>query len=259
MTAAHALPSLDLKDKVSAAEWQTRVDLAACYRLIALHGWDDLIFTHISAKVPGTEDFLINPFGLMFHEITASSLVKIDLAGNKLMDSPYDINPAGYTIHSAVHEVRPDVGCVLHIHTAAGVAVSAQKQGLLPISQQSLFVLASLAYHGYEGVALNHDEKARLQADLGQANFMILPNHGLLTAFGSIADAFLGMFTLQRACEIQVMAQAGGELIQIPQQILDGARAMIAGVMKSSQGMGGSLPWPALLRKLDQQNPGYAE
>jgi ribulose-5-phosphate 4-epimerase/fuculose-1-phosphate aldolase len=260
MTAAHALPSLDLKDKVSAAEWQTRVDLAACYRLIALHGWDDLIFTHISAKVPGTEDFLINPFGLMFHEITASSLVKIDLAGNKLMDSPYDINPAGYTIHSAVHEVRPDVGCVLHIHTAAGVAVSAQKQGLLPISQQSLFVLASLAYHGYEGVALNHEEKGRLQADLGPANFMILPNHGLLTAFGSIADAFLGMFTLQRACEIQVMAQAGGgELIQIPQQILDGARAMIAGVMKSSQGMGGSLPWPALLRKLDQQNPGYAE
>ena len=260
MTAAHALPSLDLKDKVSAAEWQTRVDLAACYRLIALHGWDDLIFTHISAKVPGTEDFLINPFGLMFHEITASSLVKIDLAGNKLMDSPYDINPAGYTIHSAVHEVRPDVGCVLHIHTAAGVAVSAQKQGLLPISQQSLFVLSSLAYHGYEGVALNHEEKGRLQADLGQANFMILPNHGLLTAFGSVADAFLGMFTLQRACEIQVLAQSGGsELIQIPQQILDGAKAMIAGVMKSSQGMGGALPWPALLRKLDQQNPGYAQ
>ncbi|MNQ39006.1 Decarboxylase NovR [compost metagenome] len=260
MTAAQALPPLDLKDKVSAAEWQTRVDLAACYRLIALYGWDDLIFTHISAKVPGTEDFLINPFGLMFHEITASSLVKIDLAGNKLMDSPYDINPAGYTIHSAVHEVRPDVGCVLHIHTAAGVAVSAQKNGLLPISQQSLFVLSSLAYHGYEGVALNHEEKGRLQADLGQANFMILPNHGLLTAFGSIADAFLGMFTLQRACEIQVMAQAGGsELIQIPQQILDGAKAMIAGVMKSSQGMGGALPWPALLRKLDQQNPGYAE
>ncbi|GLZ86710.1 putative aldolase class 2 protein [Metapseudomonas resinovorans] len=260
MTAAQALPSLNLKDQVSAAEWQTRVDLAACYRLIALYGWDDLIFTHISAKVPGTEDFLINPYGLMFHEITASNLVKIDLAGNKLMDSPYDINPAGYTIHSAVHEVRPDVGCVLHIHTAAGIAVSAQKNGLLPLSQQSLFVLASLAYHGYEGVALNHDEKARLQADLGQANFMILPNHGLLTAFGSIADAFLGMFTMQRACEIQVMAQAGGgELIHIPQQILDGARAMIAGVMKSSTGMGGALPWPALLRKLDQQFPGYAQ
>ncbi|WP_322981668.1 class II aldolase/adducin family protein [Pseudomonas sp. C11] len=247
-----------VKNQVSEAEWRARVDLAACYRLIALYGWDDLIFTHISAKVPGTEDFLINPYGLMFHEITASSLIKVDLAGTKLMDSPFDINPAGYTIHSAVHEVRPDVGCVLHIHTAAGIAVSAQKQGLLPLSQQSLFVLASLAYHGYEGVALNHDEKARLQADLGDKNFMILPNHGLLTAFGNIADAFLGMFIMQRACEIQVMAQSGGaELIHIPQQILDGAQAMITGVMKTPQGMGGSLPWPALLRKLDQQMPGY--
>ncbi|MCL6691446.1 class II aldolase/adducin family protein [Pseudomonas sp. R3.Fl] len=255
-----AAPAPSVKDQVSEAEWQTRVDLAACYRLIALHGWDDLIFTHISAKVPGTEDFLINPYGMMFHEITASSLVKVDLAGKKLMDSPYDINPAGYTIHSAVHEVRHDVGCVLHIHTPAGIAVSAQKNGLLPLSQQSLFVLSSLAYHGYEGVALNHDEKARLQADLGDKHFMILPNHGLLTAFGTVADAFLGMFTLQRACEAQVMAQSGGgELIHIPQQILDGARAMVAGVMKTSQGMGGALAWPALLRKLDLQNPGYRD
>ncbi|WP_116422838.1 class II aldolase/adducin family protein [Pseudomonas citronellolis] len=255
-----AAPAPSVKDQVSEAEWQTRVDLAACYRLIALHGWDDLIFTHISAKVSGTEDFLINPYGMMFHEITASSLVKVDLAGKKLMDSPYDINPAGYTIHSAVHEVRHDVGCVLHIHTPAGIAVSAQKNGLLPLSQQSLFVLSSLAYHGYEGVALNHDEKARLQADLGDKNFMILPNHGLLTAFGTVADAFLGMFTLQRACEAQVMAQSGGgELIHIPQQILDGARAMVAGVMKTSQGMGGALAWPALLRKLDLQNPGYRD
>lgn len=258
MTVAHALPTFNVKTQVSAAEWQTRTDLAACYRLIAMHGWDDLIFTHISAKIPGTDEFLINPFGLMFHEITASSLVKIDLAGNKLMDSPFNINPAGYTIHSAVHEVRHDVACVLHIHTPAGIAVSAQKQGLLPLSQQSLFVLSSLAYHGYEGVALNHDEKARLQADLADKNFMILPNHGLLTASSSIADTFLMMFTLQRACEIQVMAQGGGaELIHIPQQILDGAKAMVAGVMKSAQGMGGSLAWPALLRKLDQQMPGY--
>jgi ribulose-5-phosphate 4-epimerase/fuculose-1-phosphate aldolase len=255
-----AAPAPSVKDQVSEAEWQTRVDLAACYRLIALYGWVDLIFTHISAKVPGTEDFLINPYGMMFHEITASSLVKVDLAGKKLMDSPYDINPAGYTIHSAVHEVRHDVGCVLHIHTPAGIAVSAQKNGLLPLSQQSLFVLSSLAYHGYEGVALNHDEKARLQADLGDKHFMILPNHGLLTAFGTVADAFLGMFTLQRACEAQIMAQSGGgELIRIPQQILDGARAMVAGVMKTSQGMGGGLAWPALLRKLDLQNPGYRD
>jgi len=190
-----------VKSHVSAAEWQTRVDLAACYRLVAAQGWDDLIFTHISAKVPGTEDFLINPFGLMFHEITASSLVKVDQAGNKLMDSPYDINPAGYTIHSAVHEVRHDVVCVLHTHTAAGVAVSAQKQGILPISQQSLFVLSSLAYHAYEGVALNHEEKARLQADLGENNFLMLHNHGLLTCGSTIADTFLMMFTFQRACE----------------------------------------------------------
>jgi ribulose-5-phosphate 4-epimerase/fuculose-1-phosphate aldolase len=258
MSVARSLSVESVKDQVSAAEWQARVDLAACYRLIALYGWDDLIFTHISAKVPGTEDFLINPYGLMFHEITASCLVKVDLAGKKLMSSPYDINPAGYTIHSAVHEVRPDVGCVLHIHTPQGIAVSAQKQGLLPLSQQSLFVLSSLAYHGYEGVALHHEEKARLQADLGDKNFMILPNHGLLTAFGSIADAFLGMFIMQRACEIQVMAQSGGsELVHIPQQILDGAKAMIAGVMKTPHGVGGALPWPALLRKLDLQMPGY--
>nr|WP_218165162.1 class II aldolase/adducin family protein [Pseudomonas agarici] len=247
-----------IKDQVSAAEWQTRVDLAACYRLVAMHGWDDLIFTHISAKVPGTEDFLINPYGLMFHEISASSLVKVDLAGHKLMDSPYEINPAGYTIHSAVHEVRHDVSCVLHTHTAAGVAVSAQRQGVLPISQQSLFVLSSLAYHAYEGVALNHEEKARLQADLGSNNFLMLHNHGLLTCGASIADTFLMMFVFQRACDIQVLAQNGGaQLIAIEPQVLAGAKAMIAGVTRSAQGMGGALAWPALLRKLDQQDPGF--
>lgn len=247
-----------VKDQVSAAEWQTRIDLAACYRLVAQHGWDDLIFTHISAKVPGTEDFLINPFGLMFHEITASSLVKVDQAGNKLMDSPYEINPAGYTIHSAVHEARHDVVCVLHTHTASGVAVSAQKQGVLPISQQSLFVLSSLAYHAYEGVALNHEEKVRLQADLGESNFLMLHNHGLLTCGSTIADTFLMMFTFQRACDIQVMAQNGAaELIAIEPQILAGAKAMIAGVTRSAQGMGGALAWPALLRKLDKLDPGY--
>lgn len=260
MNTAQVLPSRSVKDQVSAAEWQARVDLAACYRLVAMHGWDDLIFTHISAKVPGTEDFLINPFGLMFDEITASSLVKVDQAGNKLMDGPYEINPAGYTIHSAVHEVRHDVACVLHTHTAAGVAVSAQKQGILPISQQSIFVLSSLAYHPYEGVALNHEEKARLQADLGDNSFLMLSNHGLLTCASSIADAFLMMFTFQRACEIQVLAQNGGaELIPIGEQILAGAKAMIAGVTKSAQGMGGALAWPALLRKLDKQDPSYKE
>lgn len=256
MNAVAAVTSV--KTQVSAAEWQARVDLAACYRLIALHGWDDLIFTHISAKVPGTDDFLINPYGLMFHEISASSLIKVDLAGTKQMDSPFDINPAGYTIHSAVHEVRHDVNCVLHTHTAAGVAVAAQQAGVLPLSQQSLFVLSSLSHHDYEGVALNHAEKARLQADLGLTNFMLLRNHGLMTCAGSIADAFLMMFIFQRTCEIQIMAQSGGApLLHIPQTILDGARAMLSGVMRSPTGMGGALPWPALLRKLDQQNPGY--
>ncbi len=248
----------NVKDQVSAAEWQTRVDLAACYRLIALYGWDDLIFTHISAKVPGTEDFLINPYGMMFHEITASSLIKVDLAGKKLMESQYEINPAGYTVHSAVHEVRPDANCVLHTHTPAGVAVAAQKCGLLPLSQQSLFVLSSLAYHNYEGVFLREDEKPRLQADLGDKHFYILRNHGLVTAGGSIADTFLMMFIFQRACEIQVMAQSGGgELVHIPQAVLDGATQMMAGVMRTPVGMGGALPWPALLRKLDAQMPGY--
>ena len=258
MSVASFQSTVGIKDQVTAAEWQTRVDLAACYRLVALHGWDDLIFTHISAKVPGTQEFLINPYGLMFHEISASSLVKIDQAGNKLMDSPYEINPAGFTIHSAVHEVRHDVECVLHTHTAAGVAVSAQKQGVLPISQQSLFVLSSLAYHPYEGVALNPEEKARLQADLGENNFLILHNHGLLTCGGTIADTFLMMFIFQRACEIQVLAQTGGaELIAIEPQVLAGARAMVAGVTRSAQGMGGALAWPALLRKLDLQDPSY--
>ncbi|AAY90246.1 class II aldolase/adducin family protein [Pseudomonas protegens] len=258
MSLAPVQSTPSVKNQVSAIEWQTRVDLAACYRLVAMHGWDDLIFTHISAKVPGTEDFLINPFGLMFHEITASSLVKVDQAGNKLMDSPYEINPAGYTIHSAVHAVRHDVVCVLHTHTAAGVAVSAQKQGVLPISQQSLFVLSSLGYHPYEGVALNPEEKVRLQADLGDNSFLMLHNHGLLTCGATIADTFLMMFTFQRACEIQVLAQNGGaELIAIPAPILAGARAMIAGVTRSAQGMGGALAWPALLRKLDQLDPGY--
>ena len=256
MTAQLHLPNV--KDQVSAAEWQTRVDLAACYRLIALYGWDDLIFTHISAKVPGTEDFLINPYGLMFHEITASSLIKVDLAGKKLMESQYEINPAGYTVHSAVHEVRPDANCVLHTHTPAGVAVAAQKCGLLPLSQQSLFVLSSLAYHDYEGVFLREDEKPRLQADLGDKHFYILRNHGLVTAGGSIADTFLMLFIFQRACEIQVMAQSGGgELVHIPQAVLDGATQMMAGVMRTPVGMGGALPWPALLRKLDAQMPGY--
>ena len=245
-----------VRDQVSAAEWAMRVDLAACYRLVAAYGWDDLVFTHISARVPGPDHhFLINPYGMLFEEVTASSLVKVDLDGRKVMESPFDVNPAGFVIHSAIHAAREDAICVLHLHTPAGVAVACQKDGLLPISQQSMFVLASLSYHDYEGVALSEAEKPRLVADLGKNTFLILPNHGLLTVGRSIADAFLAMYTLERACEIQVKAQAGGgALIPIPKPILDGATAQRAQV---TRGLGGQLAWPALLRKVDRLDPGF--
>ncbi|MGW8420253.1 class II aldolase/adducin family protein [Comamonas sp. HJ-2] len=241
---------------VSPEEWQLRVDLAACYRLVALYGWSDLVFTHISARLPGPgHHFLINPYGLMFDEITASSLIKVDLDCNKLMDSPFPVNPAGFVIHSAVHEARADAQCVIHTHTRAGVAVAAQKQGLLPISQQSTFVLGSLAYHVYEGVAFREDEKPRLLADMGEANFLMLRNHGLLTCGPTIADAFLSMYVFESACQIQISAQSGGaELTEVDPQILQG----IAHAMKvQTGGMGGQFAWPALLRKLDRIDPGY--
>ncbi len=249
---------LSVKAQVSDEEWQTRVDLAACYRLIAMHGWDDLVYTHISAAVPGEEGhFLINPYGMFFEEITASSLVKIDLEGNKVMPSPYEINPAGFTIHSAIHEARHEVKCVVHTHTRAGIALSTQEQGLLPISQHSLFVLASLAYHDYEGVALNAEEKPRLVADLGDKMAMILRNHGLLTAGPTIADAFQAMYFLEVSCQIQLAAQATGEKItMIAPEILAGIRQQARDVQR---GMGGQLVWPGLLRKLDRRDPSYRD
>lgn len=248
----------DIRGRVSAEEWKLRVDLAACYRLVAYYGWDDLVFTHISARVPGAEHhFLINPYGFLFEEITASSLVKVDLQGRKVLDSPHDINPAGFTIHSAVHAAREDAQCVLHIHSPNGIAVSAQKNGVLPVSQQSIFVLSSLGYHGYEGVALNEDEKPRLVADLGNNLFLMLRNHGLLTVGGSIADAFQAMYIFEAACMIQVRAQAGGgELIPIPKPILDGAKAQMQAV---TRGLGGALAWPGLLRRLDRIDPSFRE
>lgn len=248
-----AIPSL--QDRVSPEEWQTRVDLAACYRLVADFGWSDLIFTHITARVPGTEDqFLINPYGMMFDEITASSLVKIDLEGNKLEESPFPVNPAGFTIHSAIHSARHDAQCVLHVHSVNGVAVSAQKNGLLPISQQSIFVLSSLGYHDYEGVALNAEEKPRLVADLGDKNYLMLRNHGLLTLGKTIADAFVNMYVFEAACMIQVRAQAGGELVHIPSSIVAGGQQQAKAVTKSQ---GGMLAWPGLLRRLDRIDPSY--
>jgi len=253
------IPSL--KDVVSTDEWQLRCDLAACYRLVALYGWSDLVFTHISAKLPASvsgeaHHFLINPYGLMFNEITASSLVKVDETCNKVIDTPFPVNPAGFVIHSAVHEARPDALCVLHTHTRAGVAVSAQAGGVLPISQQSTFVLGSLAYHAYEGVAFRDDEKPRLQADLGKANFLMLRNHGLLVVGKSIADAFLSMYTFENTCRIQIDAQSGGaQLTQVNPLIVKGVAEALR---VQTGGMGGAFVWPSLIRKLDKLDTSYA-
>ncbi|QHS10019.1 class II aldolase/adducin family protein [Sinimarinibacterium sp. NLF-5-8] len=247
-----------VQTQVSSAEWQARVNLAAAYRLVARFGWDDLVFTHISARVPDSEHhFLINPYGWMFEEITASSLVKIDLQGRKVMDSPHSINPAGFTIHSAIHAARPDAQCVMHTHSINGVAVSAQKNGVLPISQQATLVLASLAYHDYEGIALRDDEKPRLVADIGDKTFLMLRNHGLLTVGASPADAFLAMYIFEAACMIQVRAQAGGgELVNVDPRIVAGVQQAAAQV---TQGLGGQLAWPGLLRRLDRVDPSYRD
>ena len=251
------IPSL--KELVSAEEWALRCDLAACYRLVAAYGWSDLVFTHISAKLPdsitgGEHQFLINPYGLMFDEITASSLVKVDMACNKLHDSPFPVNPAGFVIHSAVHEARPEAGCVLHTHTRAGVGVSAQKAGVLPLSQQSTLILNSLAYHDYEGIALHAEEKPRLQANLGSAHFLMLRNHGLLTVGRTIPEAFLNMYFFENTCRIQIDAQAGGELNLIGPGPIAANRNV---TQTATAGQGANLAWPALLRKLDRENPGY--
>jgi ribulose-5-phosphate 4-epimerase/fuculose-1-phosphate aldolase len=249
--------SPSVKSLVSAAEWEQRVNLAACYRLVALYGWDDLIFTHISARVPGAEHhFLINPYGMLFEEIGASSLVKVDLEGRKVMQSPYEINPAGFVIHSAIHAAREDAKCVLHTHTLNGVAVSAQKEGLLPLSQQSIFPLSSLAYHDYEGVALRDDEKPRLVRDLGDKAFFVLRNHGLLTVGETIADAFLFMYVFEAACAIQLRAQGSPSLTQVDPRIVAGAQAAAKQV---TRGAGSALAWPSLLRKLDRLDPSFRD
>jgi ribulose-5-phosphate 4-epimerase/fuculose-1-phosphate aldolase len=244
-----------LAGRVTAAEWQVRVDLAAAYRLVAHYRWDDLVFTHVSARVPGPDEhFLINPYGLLFEEITASSLVKVDLAGNLVMPSEYPINPAGFTIHSAIHAARHDAQCVMHTHTRNGVAVSAQRAGVLPISQQSIFVLASLGYHAYEGVALRPDEQPRLVNDLGDKHFLMLRNHGLLTVGPNIPDAFLYMYLFETVCAIQLGAQAGGELVEVDPRIIATAQQQSREV---TRGASGGLAWPALLRKLDRLDASY--
>jgi ribulose-5-phosphate 4-epimerase/fuculose-1-phosphate aldolase len=244
-----------IKNSVGVSEWNLRVDLAAAYRLVAFYGWSDLVFTHISARIAGPEHhFLINPYGLMFDEITASSLIKVDQQGNKISESSFPVNPAGFTIHSCIHEARPDVGCVLHTHTRAGIAVSAQKCGVLPISQQSTFVIPQLAYHDYEGVALREDEKPRLQADLGKNNYLMLRNHGLLTCGATVASAFIAMYQFETTCQIQIAAQTGGELVMINPKIMENMPAVIEMVTK---GQGSGIAWPALLRKLDRLDDSY--
>ena len=257
---ADGMINTSLKGQVSEAEWKARVDLAAMYRLTALYGWDDMIFTHISHRVPGPEHhFLINPYGFLFEEITASSLVKVDLDGQIVQDTPYFINPAGFTIHSAVHAAREDAHVVMHLHTDDGVAVSCQKDGLLPLSQTSMLVRHDLAYHDYEGVALDHGERERLVADIGTKNSMMLYNHGTLTVGATAADCFLRMFMLERACSMQVRALTAGR-----DGVLHGTEEVQAVVKGQSnpQGMqtvANTLAWPALLRRVHRNYPGFDE
>jgi ribulose-5-phosphate 4-epimerase/fuculose-1-phosphate aldolase len=251
-----------VRAQVSAAEWAVRVELAALYRLVALYGWDDAIFTHISMRVPAPEGqpdphhFLINPYGLFFEEITASSLVKVDLEGQIVLETPHFINPAGFTIHSAVHAAREDAHCVMHLHTDCGVGVSCQAEGLLPIDQNALILLPQLAYHGYEGIALNHDERERLVADLGTKNLMLLRNHGTLSCGASAAQTWLQMFFLERACAQQVAALSAGRerLLLAPEEAVHEVTAQTRGM-----GPGGvaGLAWPGFLRRLDRLSPGY--
>ena len=252
------LPVVNLKNSVSADEWQTRVDLAACYRLLVMHGWDDLIHTHISARIPNSEHLLINAFGLAFEEITASNLVKIDINGTIIdPDCPFEINPAGFTIHSAVHEARHDELCALHVHTNETIAVASLAEGLLPLSQYSMFALASMSYHNYEGLAVNHEEKQRLQDNLGDKNFMLLRNHGALTMGKTIGDAFMHMYDLTRACQIQLQVMSTGmKPLYVDQAIVDGIKAQ-ANIVHSGQ-TGGQKAWPAMLRRVYQQYPDFA-
>jgi len=241
--------------EMTAEEWQVRVELAACYRLVAYYGWDDLIFTHLSARVPGPDHhFLINPYGLLFDEITASSLVKVDQDGEIVDPAPGKrINPAGFTIHSAVHMAREEAGAVIHLHAADGVAVAAQKEGLLPLSQTALLVHKHIAYHEFEGVALNLDERERLIANLGDKNVMLLRNHGTLTVGRTVPEAFIWMYFLMKACEIQVRAQ-GAELHLPPQAAIDTTHGQ-----SDNLPMIAPLAWGPLIRKLDRIQPDYKE
>ncbi|MEM7409270.1 MAG: class II aldolase/adducin family protein [Myxococcota bacterium] len=258
MTTNPATPLHSIRPAADApqTEAELRVELAAAYRLVALHGWDDLIFTHLSARVPGTDHFLINPYGLLFEEITASSLVKVDLEGNKLDDSPYPVNPAGFTIHSAVHSACPDAHCVIHLHTVQGQAVSAQAEGLLPLTQTALQVIDDVAYHDFEGIAEDLGERERIVADLCDKHLLILRNHGTLTFGETVADAWLRMYMLERACEAQIAALTGGRVMEPCRESRE-KTAQIAQAGLTT--VGRKLAWPALQRKLDRIDPSYRD
>ncbi len=252
-----SLPSL--KGAVSDQEWRLRCDLAAAYRLVALYGWDDMIFTHISVRCPdegGKPRFLINPYGVFFDEMTASSLLKIDVDGNVVGETPYFSNPAGFTIHSALHMAREDAHAVLHLHTPHGVAVSAQQEGLRRYTQFAMIVHDDVAYHDYEGIATDHDERERLIEDMGDHGFLILRNHGTLTVGPNCAIAFLRMYFLEQACKAQILAQADGKEPREETPAL-GAKVLQQGAPAFIPGLGDNLAWPGLLRKLARENPGH--
>ena len=252
------LATIEREPQMVPGEWEARVDLAAAYRLVALYGWDDLIFTHLSARVPGPEHhFLINPYDMMFEEITASSLVKIDVEGQPVGPTTHPVNPAGFTIHSALHMARDDAAAVMHLHTPHGQAVSAMEFGLLPHTQTAMIAGHDIAYHDYEGVATDLEERERLVEDIGDKNVMILRNPGTLAVGDSVASCFLRLYCLERACEAQVlMLSADKENLNAVHQ---GVEDKVAGQSnpKGMAGLAQKLAWPALLRKLDRIDPGF--
>ncbi len=260
MSGLSALDSVEvpsLQGKVSDEEWAIRVDLACAYRMVAHYGWDDLIFTHLSARIPGPEHhFLLNPYQLMFEEVTASSLVKVDTQGNPVEPTPFITNPAGFTIHSAIHMAREDALAVMHVHTPAGQAVSAHSQGLLPLTQTAMLIREDVAFHDYEGVAVDLDERERLVANLGGKSAMILRNHGTLAVGKNVGECFLKLYFLERACQAQVMALSAGEELSMPPQ---GSPEVTA--QQGAMGLAVAanlLAWPALKRKAYRLDPGFA-
>ena len=260
MSGLSALESVDipsLEGKVSDDEWAIRVDLAAAYRMVASYGWDDLIFTHLSARIPGPEHhFLLNPYQLMFEEVTASSLIKVDVHGNPVEPTPFITNPAGFTSHAASHMAREDAQAVMHLHTPAGQAVAAHSEGLLPLTQTAMLVRGDLAFHDYEGVAVDLDERERLVANLGDKSAMILRNHGTLAVGKTIGECFVKLYFLERACQAQVMALSAGEDVNLPPQ---GSPEITA--QQGAMGLtvaANLLAWPALKRKAYRLDPSFA-